>query len=271
LLGELRGADVKTHRVVGYVFAAFACASACGGSPATSIPVSVGEDGGAPQAGGTLTKSDADVGGAEVGVAAGRFDAGGVDAATNAGPSTSDGQYCCVSGAYYACPSQAALAQCTGFDVADCLQSCPPTNPGCARACGQMASTAHSDPSACTHDASNDAICASFDAGSGSAGAGAGATGSGGTPPAPPPERKNACGGYFLGTACMVGGQCYGDMHCSQNECYPNDVGNPCTFGSDCGDGNHCTAGCCASSAKGSACTFGIDCKSGTCTGGVCQ
>lgn len=235
--------------------------------------MSAGEDGGAlegaPQSGGMLTKSDADVGDAGGDVATSRSGSGDADAGTNAAPGASVGQYCCVSGAYYACPSQAALAQCTGFDVAGCLQSCPPSNPGCARACGQMASTAHSDPSACTHDASNDAICASFDAGSNTASSGS--SGSSGGVPAPPPTRKNACGGYFLGTACMVGGQCYGDEHCTQNECYPNDVGNPCTFPMDCGDGNHCAGGCCVSSAKGSPCDLPVDCKSGKCTSGVCQ
>jgi hypothetical protein len=212
-----------------------------------------------------LTKSDADVGDAEAGGAAHRSEAGAMDAATNAAPGADVGQYCCVSGAYYACASQTALAQCTGFDVAGCLQSCPTSDPGCARACGQMASTAQNDPSACTHDANKDDVCASFDAGSGTAPSG------GGSVPAPPPTRKNSCGGYFLGTACMVGGQCYGDEHCTQNECYPNDVGNPCTFQTDCGDGNHCSGGCCVSSAKGSPCSLPIDCKSGTCTSGVCQ
>jgi hypothetical protein len=269
---ETRGADVKTHDIVGYVVAAFAGVAACGGSPATSIPITVADsDGGTPESGaGMPVKSDAGAGGEQPGVAPTWPDAG--DGATNGPPSRTAS--CCVSGAYYDCPSQTALAQCAGFDVAGCLQSCASSDPACARACGQMASTAHTDPSACTRDASKDPTCA-YDAGSSTTGNTGSTSSSGGTggvtPPPPPPTRENACGGYFLGVACMVGGTCDGDQHCTQNECYPNDVGNPCTFPTDCGSGNHCTAGCCASSAKGSACTTGLDCKSGSCTGGICQ
>ena len=112
-------------------------------------------------------------------------------------------------------------------------------------------------PSACTHDPSKDATCTWFDAGSSRSDASA--------------PRTNACGGFFPGFACLVGGGCLDGTHCTGNECYPNDVGNPCTYGTDCGDGNHCTAGCCASPATGSACDAFWDCKSGTCTNGVCQ
>lgn len=113
--------------------------------------------------------------------------------------------------------------------------------------------------SGCTPDPSKDATCTSSNAGSSGSGA-----------PALPPTPTNACGGYYTGFACGVGGTCIAG-HCTGNACYPNDVGNPCTFGSDCGNGNHCTAGCCASPATGSACGAPWDCKSGTCTNGVCQ
>lgn len=259
---------MKTRRVVGYVAVALAYASACGGSPATSIPLSATQDGGAAESGDLSGGTDAtagDDGNAPVR----RSEAGAADGAAASVPNAGPDEYCCVSGAYYACPDRAALHQCQGFDIAGCFQSCPPTDATCAQSCGQKASEAQTDPSACTHDATQDALCAAMDAGL-SSGSRPGA-GSGPAPPAPPPTPKNACGGYFLGTACSVGGQCIGEGHCSQGKCYPNDVGNPCTFPNDCGGGNHCTNGCCASPAKGSACTAGFDCKSGTCTSGICQ
>lgn len=195
-----------------------------------------------------------------------------MEAATGTAPGTSPGQapsrtgYCCVGGAYYGCPTHAALAKCTGFDVSGCLEDCPQADTACARACSQNASNAQTDPSACTHLPSMDTACADFDAGSSSTG-----SSSGSAPPAPPPTPKNACGGFFTGTECQVGGGCIGGGHCTQGKCYPNDVGNPCIYQSDCGDGNHCTAGCCANSSKGSACDAPWDCTSGKCTSNVCQ
>ncbi|HEX8790437.1 MAG TPA: hypothetical protein VF765_05755 [Polyangiaceae bacterium] len=262
---------MKTHKVVGYVAVALACAWACGGSPATSIPVTAVDDGGAADSGGLAVASDAG-GDDEADVPSGRSEGGAADGATNATPNAGPSQYCCVSGAYYACPTETALQRCTGFDVTGCFQSCDPRDLSCNSACGQKASSARTDPSACVHDASYDALCASVDAGPSSTSSGGGTPGPSPAPaPAPAPTPKNACGGYFLGTGCMAGGQCLGGGHCTQNKCYPNDVGNPCTFPNDCGDGNHCANGCCASPAKGSACKTAIDCTSGMCTGGVCK
>ncbi len=261
---------MKTRRVVGSLAVAFACGSACGGSAAPSIPVAVSDDGGATEGGDLAVVADGSPG-AEGQLTAGRAPEDAGDGATNPASNTGPSQYCCVSGAYYACPTQAALQQCTGFDVGGCFQSCAPTDLSCTRACGQKASTAHTDPSACTHQASNDAICA-FDGGASSTSSTSGTPGPAPAPaPTTPPTPKNSCGGYFLGTTCGVGGQCIGGGHCTQNKCYPDDVGNPCTFSNDCGSGNHCAAGCCASPAKGSACETAIDCTSFKCTSGVCQ
>jgi len=236
---------VKTRIVVGYIAVAFAYAYGCGGSSPSFSPTSTTDDGGTDDGGaaesgggdGELTVTDARVTDARAGDARERDASGGSeggadDGATNAAPYYNSNQSCCVSGAYYVCPSAAALARCA---------------------------------SACTHDPSGDATCLSFDGGSA-------VFSGGGSAPAPPAPQTNACGGFFLGITCMVGGQCYGgNEHCTQNTCYLNDVGNPCTYPNDCGAGNHCSAGCCANSAKGSPCDAPWDCKSNTCTSHVCQ
>jgi hypothetical protein len=237
---------VKTRDVVGYVAVALAYAYGCGGSSPSFSPSSTmddgGDDGGAVESGGDdgggLTVMDAGVTDGSAGDASQRKDAssgseGGADDGATGAPYWNSSQSCCVSGAYYVCPSTAALAQCT---------------------------------SACTHDPSMDSTCIAIDAGSTSA-----STGSN-TAPAPPAPQTNSCGGFFLGIACMMGGQCYGsNEHCSGGTCYLNDVGNPCTYPNDCGSGNHCTSGCCQNSAKGSPCDAPWDCKSNTCTNHVCQ
>jgi hypothetical protein len=231
---------VKKRKVAGFVAVALAYAYACGGTPAPSIPAATTDDAGADDEGGgggnLVSGADADAGHkkkiakirAEGGV-------GAVHGATNTGPNGSSSQYCCVSGAYYACLNAAALAQCT--------TQAPPT---------------------CTREPSGDPYCVSVDGGSGSSGTSF-TTQSTSTP-------TNACGGYFPPSLpCGTGNTCIGGGHCTRGSCYPNDVLNPCTYPSDCGDGNHCTNGCCASPAKGSACSAFWDCKSNNCTNGICQ
>lgn len=145
-----------------------------------------------------------------------------------------------MGGAYYACPLDAAVSQCTGSDT----------------------------PSGCTRDSTYDSVCIPVDGGA-SSGNGSSSTSS--SDVQPPTPVKNACGGLLPGTlACGTGGTCL-TGHCARGSCYPNDVGNPCTYDDDCGQGNHCTNGCCQSPAKGSACSAFWDCKSSTCNSGVCQ
>lgn len=230
-------ADVNAQKVSGYVAAVvLAYTYACGGAPSPfSSPSTTGDAGGEESGGG-------DDGGDLVR----KGDAGGYHAsgplhwsagagAANAAPSSSSSQYCCVGGAFYACPTESALAQCT---------------------------------SACRHDPTYDSTCASIDAGS-NTNTNSSSSSSHVQPPTPV---RNACGGLFPGNlVCGTGGACIGGGHCSGGSCYPNDVGNPCTYADDCGQGNHCTNGCCQSPEKGSACTAFWDCKSNTCTNGICQ
>jgi hypothetical protein len=182
-------------------------------------------------------------------------------------------RYCCVNSAFYACPTPAALKQCLSFDLTSCLQSCAPTDDACAQACTKGALRAQRDPSACTRDASGDALCPATGANSSSNASSNSSdpSGSSSDPLSPPPTPKNACGGPFLGTDCDLGMQCIAGGHCTRGKCYPADVGNPCTYPNDCGAGNHCTGGCCANSASDSPCDTGLDCTSGTCTNGTCQ
>lgn len=259
---------MKTRRVLGYVAVTYACAFACGGARNSFGPSSTAVDGGDADSDAAI-EADADGGDDEVTASGQQPEGGAVNGKTDAAPGPSNSQYCCVGGAYYVCPDQATPSQCTGFDLAGCLQSCPQTDATCSQACGAKASAAHPDVSGCSHDPSKDAVCATLDAGSYTTNSSSSSSTGGGT--TPPTAQKNACGGYFLGTACTAGLQCIGGGHCTQNECYPNDVGNPCTFPGDCGNGNHCTAGCCSGPAKGSPCNTGLDCTSGMCTSSVCQ
>jgi hypothetical protein len=260
---------VKTRRIVGCIAVAFAYVSACGGSSSSFGPSSATNDGGgddgAAESGDGASGPEGGAGDDGHAASAGS-EAGAGDGAAFVFPDAGPTQYCCVSGAYYACPDVASLAQCSGFGVSNCLQGCASTDEACANACGQMASSAQTDASTCTRDPSRDGVCIAPDASSSVSNYSTNT--STGTPPAP---QKNACGGFFVGLACSVGGECNGGLHCTQGDCYPNDVGNPCTFPTDCGSGNHCASGCCANNSKGSPCNTGIDCKSMMCTNGVCQ
>jgi len=271
---------VKAQKVSGYVAVALAYAYACGGAPNPFSSPSTTDDAGVMESGGGGDEGDdggdlerkGDAHASDGGHDASSRSAGGGEAgvggdAPNAAPGSSSSQYCCVSGAYYACPTDAALSQCMGFDVPGCLARCASSDTACVNACNQKAGTG--DPSGCTHDPTYDSTCTPVDGGSNS---NTNSSSSSSTSNVQPPTPvKNACGGLYPGTlACETGGTCI-TGHCSGGACYPNDVGNPCTYANDCGSGNHCTNGCCASPAKGSACSAFWDCKSNTCTNGICQ
>ena len=272
-------ADVKAQKVSVYVAVALAYAYACGGAPSPFSSLSSTQDAGVAESGGgddggddggdLERKGDAragDGGRDASGRSNGGAEAGAGDAA-NAGPSSNSSQYCCVSGAYYGCPTAAALTQCMGFDVPSCLARCASSDTACVNACNQKAGTG--DPSGCTHDPTYDSTCTAVDAGLNTNTMSSSTSSTSNVQP--PTPVRNSCGGLYPGTlACGTGGTCI-TGHCSGGACYPNDVGNPCTYGNDCGQGNHCTNGCCASPAKGSACTAFWDCKSNTCTSGICQ
>ena len=269
---------MKAQKVSGYVAVALAYAYACGGAPNPFSSPSTTDDAGVMESGGGGDEGDdggdlerkGDAHASDGGHDASSRSAGGGEAgvggdAPNAAPGSSSSQYCCVSGAYYACPTDAALSQCMGFDVPGCLARCASSDTACVNACNQKAGTG--DPSGCSHEPTYDSTCTAVDAGS-NTNTSSSSSSSNVQPPTPV---KNACGGLYPGTlACETGGTCI-TGHCSGGACYPNDVGNPCTYANDCGQGNHCTNGCCASPAKGSACTAFWDCKSNTCTSGICQ
>jgi hypothetical protein len=230
---------VKTRRIVGYVAVAFAYAYGCGGSSPSFSPASATDDGGALEGGGgddgQLTVTDARVADVHARDARDRDVASG----GSEGGADDGGNAPYFNSSQSCCVSGAYYVCPNGAALAQCT-------------------------SACTHVPSMDSTCLSFDGGSVSV--------SSGTAPAPPTPQTNACGGYFLGIACMAGDQCYGsNEHCTQGTCFLSDVGNPCTYPNDCGAGNHCTGGCCQSPAKGSPCTAPWDCKSNTCTNSVCQ
>jgi hypothetical protein len=246
-------------------------AFACGGGPVPPIPSTTSladagnrADGGSPDAttadaGTTSEAAPTDLGGE-----------GGTDPNQNGSPS----QYCCASGAYYVCATDAAFKKCSSFDLAACFAACAPSDTACVRACTQGALHAKTDPSDCTRDPSQDGVCPAVSSSpdptssnSSSSSSSSGANDS----LQPLPLQTNPCGGQFLGTDCDEGMQCPAGGHCTQGKCYPADVGNPCTYLNDCGSGNHCTSGCCSNGASGSACNAGFDCTSGTCTSGTCQ
>ncbi len=75
--------------------------------------------------------------------------------------STSSSFECCLNGAGYTCPNQAAFDKCggSGADVNECLANCQGA-PGCAEDC-QALDTGGPDPSDCDADDSVD--CSSSD------------------------------------------------------------------------------------------------------------
>jgi hypothetical protein len=205
---------------------ASAWAYGCSGS-ASSVLVSATKDGGAPDGRGRdLTVTDARAGDDQTDDASGDSKGDVADVATNAAPGNSSSQYCCVSDAYYVCPSAAAIAQCT---------------------------------SACTRDPSKDPSCASSDMGSsgGSAPALPAApknacggpytgfmSGAGGSCFGGQHLAGNACYPNDVGNPCTYPIDCGDGNHCTSGCCAGPAAGSACTAPWDCTSGT-CTNGVC--------------------------
>jgi hypothetical protein len=159
-----------------------------------------------------------------------------------------------LNGAFYSCPSAAAVSRCVGFDVVSCFQSCAMGDFGCAERCNQMAASATPDPSLCARNASSDGMCQSAGTSGGT---------SGGT--------TTSCKEWATGASCGYDSQCGSGNHCAGGKCYANTAGAPCGYDSQCGSGNHCTGGCCYWNSWGQPCGYNSQCDSGNCSGGKCQ
>jgi hypothetical protein len=142
--------------------------------------------------------------------------------------------YCCLNGAYYDCPSQAALDKC----IPPNFMSAP-------------------DPSACTRNAGKDGTCRS---GGGSTTTGGGGGGGG-------------CSGASSWGACSIDADCHSSqLHCTSGHCYSNIFGSPCNIDADCGSDTHCTSGCCYTNMSGNPCDIDADCgSSSSCVSGKCN
>jgi hypothetical protein len=230
---------VKTRTVVGHLAVAFACAYGCSGSSGSSIPTSTTDDGGTAKGGDGaftatdgrgLTVTDAHASDAESDVASGGSEGDAADGATNAAPNRDSNQYstqyCCVSGAYYVCPTGAVFAHCT---------------------------------STCTRDPSNDATCGSFAPGSSGGSAPAlprtptnacgglfpgFACGVGGQCNGLGHCTQNACYPNDVGNPCTYPNDCGDGNHCTNGCCASPAKGSACNAPWDCDSGT-CTNGVC--------------------------
>jgi hypothetical protein len=151
---------------------------------------------------------------------------------------------CCINGVGYACPNEAALDQCAGFDIDGCMAACSPEDFECIDACFAQWETSTPDPSACTEDAS--VTCESTSSGPG-----------------------GGCVGQWDGAMCDVDGDCP-SLNCFDSRCYANDPGNPCDVDADCSSLN-CYASCCYGNDAGDPCDVDADCASLNCYQNVCQ
>jgi hypothetical protein len=226
-------AAVKTRAVVRYVAVslACACATACSGSSPSPIFTSTTGDGGAAERGdgapamtdaSGLTGTDAYASDDEGDDGWGGSGGDAADDATNAAPNSDSSQYCCVSGAYYVCPTAGVFAQCT---------------------------------SACTRDPSRDATCARSRGGSGpglpppptnacggpftgfSCGAGGQCNGLGHC-------AQNLCFPNDVGNPCTYPDECGDGNHCTNGCCASPAKGSACNAFWDCDSGT-CNNGVC--------------------------
>ncbi len=212
---------MKTRTLVGYVAVAFAGAYGCSGSPAPSILGAPTKDGGAREGGRGLVVTDASADD-EGDVGADGSEGGAADATTNGTSGSTSSQYCCAGGAYYVCPTAAAVAQCT---------------------------------SACTHNPSKDATCGAPSA-SGAPGPPPPQTNAcGGLFTGYACDTGGGCigGGHCTGNQCYpndVGNPCVYPMdcgdgnHCTNGCCASPAPGSACQAPWDCKSGT-CTNGVC--------------------------
>jgi hypothetical protein len=177
-------------------------------------------------------------GGGGSGGAGGSSGTGGSGGSGGGGGGTRSASYsCCLNGAFYACPSQAALDRCI-----------PPNFQGTP------------DPSECMRDTTQDGSCHTGGGGSGGSGGGGGGGGSSG-----------GCHAASF-DACVVDSDCHSSLqHCTSGQCYSNQPGSPCNVDSDCGLG-HCTSGCCYQDSRGEPCNVDSDCgPASSCVNGTCN
>ncbi len=227
------------------VLFALVCSSFIGCSADTPALSDLGEgrragdcsDGADNDGDGAFDCNDEGCRGAPVCGAAPGSDGGAPMARQDAGRPPSGGSFeCCLNGAGYRCPSEAAFTQCVGFDVDGCLAACNPADFECPANCFDMVGEAEPDPSACTADPT--ATCDSP-------------------------------------SSCSPGVECTLDSHCSSGNCtsgrcYGNDRGCMCSLDSHCSSRN-CTSGTCQGNDGGEGCTLDSHCTSRNCTGGECH
>jgi hypothetical protein len=139
---------------------------------------------------------------------------------------------CCLNGAYYQCPDDAAFEQCGARD-----------------------------PSGCSRDASKDSSCKSVIKTDG----GLPTTPDMAKPVAP------TCNAWGTPQPCTLDADCGSGKHCFGGKCWGNDRGAPCSFSYQCGTNNHCTNNCCWWNSFNEPCAFNHDCSSGVCAGGKCK
>ncbi|MFO0555613.1 MAG: hypothetical protein U0271_44960 [Polyangiaceae bacterium] len=152
---------------------------------------------------------------------------------------------CCINGKGYACPDEAALDKCGGFDIDGCMNACQQDDFDCQDACFAEWSASTPDPSQCNADSS--VTCES--------------TGPGTSP--------TGCSGTPTGASCDVDADC-GTYNCFENTCYENAPGNPCDVDADCSSYN-CFESCCYGNDAGDPCDVDADCSSYNCYNNVCQ
>lgn len=164
--------------------------------------------------------------------------------------SGSNDYYCCINGAGYTCPNDAAVIQCIGFDIEGCMLMCGFDDVDCQDACFDQLLASTPDPSACTSDASVD--CSNPSGGGGPTGGGGG-----------------LCIGDWDGDYCDVDSDCPSN-NCFNDKCYANAEGNPCDVDSDC-TSNNCFQNCCYGNGEGEPCDVDSDCTSNNCYQNECQ
>jgi hypothetical protein len=181
-------------------------------------------------------------------------DDGGKSSGAGASGSTSSSNgsgnasfWCCINNVGYACPNDAAVVQCIGFDIDGCMAGCGWDDFDCQDACFDAWANSSPDPSACTQDASVDCNANPTTT-----------TGGGGS-----------CVGTWTGQYCDVDSDC-STYNCVNDKCYETAAGNPCDVDSDCASYN-CYAGCCYGTTAGNPCDVDSDCASYNCYNNVCQ
>lgn len=141
---------------------------------------------------------------------------GGSDGSTS--PTTSKSS-CCLNGAFYACPTEAAMKACAGLTgtPAECAIKCK-GDPQCLDTCLDENKNGGPDTSGCERDKKRDEECI--------------------------PQ----CTGIEhvkTSTTCSNDSGCTSVQHCFAGRCYLSSAGAPCEDDSQCGSVATCKSGCC--------------------------